>query len=202
MHKFAALLNNRYLLWLVLAVPAVPLVWPFLQTGFLPPNFRNESGEWAMRLLILTLTLTPLQRIFRKSRFVCWLARRRRSFGVASFAYAALHVGFYVWELADSWGAAWLSRALFVAGNLFAFAGWLAFALYVPLVLTSNDIFQRRLGRWWKLLQRLTYFAALAAAVHWLMLANSPATWLQLGVLVVLETIRLGLWLRPHRVAR
>jgi len=202
MHKLLVLLNSRYLLWLVLAVPGVLLIWPFLMTGFLPPNFRNESGEWAMRLLILTLALTPLQRIFRTSRLVHWFVRRHRYFGVASFLYAALHVGFYVLELIDAWGAAWLSRVLFVAGNLFAFAGWLAFALYLPLALSSNAFSQRRMGRWWKLLQRLTYFTALAAAVHWLMLANRPAIWVQLGLLVLLEAIRLGLWFRRYSATR
>ena len=202
MHKLSVLLQSRYLLWLVLAVPGVLLVWPFLTTGFLPFDFRAESGEWAMRLLIFTLALTPLQRIFRTSHLVHWLVRRRRTFGVASFLYAALHVGFYLWELIDGWGNAWLARAVFVAGNLFAFAGWLAFALYLPLVLTSNSFSQRRLGRWWKLLQRLTYFAAIAAAIHWLMLANRPATWVQLGLLALLEIIRLGLLLRRRRSAQ
>ena len=202
MHKFFALLNNRYLLWLVLAVPGVNLVWPFITLGFLPLDFRTQSGEWAMRLLILALVLTPLQRMFRRSRIVHWLMRRRRYFGVASFFYAALHVGFYVWELVDAWGNAWLARVLFAATNLFAFSGWLAFVLYLPLALTSNDFLQRRMGRWWKRLQRVTYFTALAAAIHWLMLANTPATWVQLGLLVVLALIRLGLLVWPLRPAR
>mgnify|MGYP002713157937 CR=1 FL=1 len=202
MRKLAALFNNRYLLWLALSVPGVLLVWPIIVTGFIPPDFRNESGEWAMRLLLLTLALTPLQRIFRSSRFVHWFMRRRRYFGLASFLYATLHVGFYIWELALDWGGAWLARALFVATNLFAFAGWLAFALYLPLAVTSNDYLQRRMGRWWKWLQRLTYFTVVAAAIHWVMLANRPATWLQLGLLVVLEMIRLGLLFRSRRTVR
>jgi sulfoxide reductase heme-binding subunit YedZ len=202
MSKLAALFSNRTVLWLILALPGIKLVWPFLTGGFIPSGFLAQSGEWAMRFLILTLALTPLQRLFRKSRFVYWLTRRRRYFGVASFFYAALHVGYYLWELIDAWGGTWLTRLLFNAMNLFAWSGWLAFAIYLPLALSSNRFSQARLGRWWKWLQRLTYLAAVAAAVHWLLLANTWQTWAQLGALATLEIVRLGLPLMRRPSAR
>lgn len=193
MSKLVAFFSNRYVLWLILALPGIKLVWSLLTGGFVPSGFLAQSGEWAMRFLILSLALTPLQRLFRKSRFVHWFMRRRRSFGVASFLYATLHVGYYLWETWLDWGTGALTWMLLTATNVYAWSGWLAFAIYLPLALTSNQFWQARLGRWWKGLQRLTYVAALAAAVHWLLLANTWPTWLQLGTLLGLELIRLGL---------
>lgn len=201
MPRLIALISSRYVIWVVLAIPALRMVWPILVDRQIPPQFLVGSGEWAMRFLILTMALTPLQRVFRKSRLVYWLARRRRYFGVASFCYALIHVGFYVWVTFADWGAGALTWILFTATALYAWTGWLAFAVMLPLALTSNDVSRRQLGRWWKWVQRLTYLAALAAIVHWVLLANEWLTWVQIGILIVLEAIRIGLPLVRARLS-
>lgn len=193
MPTLLAFFSNRYLIWLILALPGIQLSWPLLTGGFVPAGFLVNSGEWAVWLLILTLALTPLQRLLRKSRFIYWFARRRRYFGVASAGYAALHVGYYTWQAWLDWGSGTLTWILLNAPNLFAWTGWLAMALYLVLAISSNRFSQMRLGRWWKRLQRLTYLVALAAAIHWLLLANSWQTWAQIAALAALEVIRLGL---------
>lgn len=205
MPKPAALFTHRATLWLILAVPALFMGWTFLTRGHVPPHMQTESGEWAMRLFIATLALTPLQRLFRRSRLMFWLVRRRRSFGLASFFYAALHVGFYLWETFLSWGPGAVTWILFNATSTYALAGWVAIALLVPLALTSNGLSQRWLGRHWKTLQRAGYVAVLAVALHWVLQANTWQTWLQLGLLAVLELVRIGLalgWLPRRTHAR
>ena len=119
--------------------------------------------------------------------------RRRRYFGVASFGYAAFHVGWYVGETIVDWGPGALTWMLFTAVNLFAWTGWVAIAAMLPPALTSNDLSRRRLGRWWKWVQRLSYLAARGAAVHWLLLAGDWLTWTQVGALAALELARIGL---------
>ena len=46
--------------------------------------------------------------------------------------------------------------------------GMAAFLILLTLALTSNDLSVRRLGAGWRRLHRLTYGAAILAAVHWL----------------------------------
>jgi len=46
--------------------------------------------------------------------------------------------------------------------------GMIAFALMVPLALTSTKGWIRRLGKRWQLLHRLVYVSGIAAAVHYL----------------------------------
>ena len=104
MTKLIAIVTHRYVLWGLLSLPALPMLFSIVAQGHVPPQFQTGSGEWAMRFLLLTLALTPLQRLFRKSRFVHAFVRRRRDIGLASFFYALLHVGFFLFETVLSWG--------------------------------------------------------------------------------------------------
>ncbi len=138
MRKLAVSYVGRPVFWLILALPAIKLVWSIAAAGGLPPRFLNQSGEWAIRFLLITLALTPLQRLFRKSRFVHWFVRRRRTFGLTSFAYAALHVGAYLWQSFADWGPGAVTWILFTATNLYAWSAWLAISLMLLLALISN----------------------------------------------------------------
>ena len=71
-------------------------------------------------------------------------------------------------------------------------AGWLAFVVFVPLALTSNDRSVRRLRHWWKRIHRWVYAAALLTFAHWLLVAFDIVPGLvHLGVLAGLEGYRI-----------
>jgi len=133
-------LGNRYLVWAALCLPALWVGWPVILFGSIPPGFLTHTGEWGARLMMLTLAISPLKALFPRARPVQWLMRRRRWFGVASFAYAAIHTLFYVWDVQ------FLSWILFVAGRFYAWNGWLALGLMSVLALSSNRLSQRLLG--------------------------------------------------------
>ena len=42
----------------------------------------------------------------------------------------------------------------------------------IPLAITSNDLSVRRLGRFWRILHRLTYLVAILAGLHFIMLSK------------------------------
>lgn len=195
MQQFKNILNHHLTLWGLLTLPALVLLWPFLKGQSYYGAFLVETGEWSVRLLILTLAITPLSLIFKGQGWVRWLIRRRRWFGVASFAYAALHTGFYVWDIRS------LARILFFAERFYAWVGWLAMGLMIILALTSNQWAQRALAANWKHIQRFTYLAAILTAVHWVMLARGgiTAAWVQIGLIAVLEIIRLFYRARQRR---
>ena len=71
--------------------------------------------------------------------------------------------------------------------------GWLAFAIFLPLALTSNDASVRMLGRSWKRLHRAVYAAAVLSFAHWILEAFDPAVaYAHLAVLAAIQSARLA----------
>lgn len=120
----------------------------------------HVTGEWALRLLLLTLAVTPL----RIGLGLAGLAPFRRTFGLLAFAYATLHM--LTWLVLDQ-TLDWEFIVEDVLERPFVMAGLASFLAMVPLAATSTRSAMRRLGRRWRRLHRLVYFAALAAIVHY-----------------------------------
>ncbi len=151
------------MLWALLSLPALIMLRTyFSQADIWPGDLLRPSGEWSARLIILALMLSPLAAIFRGRRWVAWLIRRRRAFGVAGFGYALLHLFFYVRDMET------VENVLAEIGALGIWTGWAAFLLFLPLAVTSNDASMRALKRGWKQVQRLAYPAAVLTLVHWM----------------------------------
>ncbi|WP_340587399.1 sulfite oxidase heme-binding subunit YedZ [Erythrobacter alti] len=187
-------LGKRPLLWLILALPGVWILYRWAATpdqyGF--GHAIGDSGDWAAWLLMLTLAVTPFRLLFRKAALAIWLLRHRRDLGVASFAYAAGHTVIYLADqtsLAEVWSE---------TGSAELLTGWLALALFLPLVVTSNDISVRALKQAWKRLHRLVYPAAILTFVHWALTAFDPTTaYIHIGVLAAVELLRV--WLQQRQ---
>jgi methionine sulfoxide reductase heme-binding subunit len=90
------LLNSHPLLWALLAVPGIWMLSRWGSGASTYGDVVSDSGVWAAQLLILTMAVTPLRLLFRRGHWLTWLMRRRRDFGVASFAYAAGHTAVYL----------------------------------------------------------------------------------------------------------
>src|SRR5688572_32672642 len=127
------LVDSKPLLWTLLALPAAHILYRFFAEPLWPDELVAPSGEWAARLIILALMLTPLSMLLPRLRLVGWLVRRRRAFGVAAFCYAMLHLAFYVAEMET------VANMLAELGALGIWTGWLALLLMLPLAATSND---------------------------------------------------------------
>ena len=119
------------------------------------------TGIWALRLLLVTLAITPLRRLTGWNRVIQY----RRMLGLFAFFYATLHVATYV--VLDLFFA-WDRILADILKRPFITAGMVAFVTMLPLALTSTRGWIRRLGRRWQLLHRLVYVSAIAAAVHYL----------------------------------
>ena len=92
--------SGRWSLVKVVAFVTVllPALWVAFQaaTDDLGPRPITEAihqiGNWTLRLLLITLAITPAQRILNYPR----LALARRTLGVACAVYAGLHLSLYV----------------------------------------------------------------------------------------------------------
>ncbi len=146
----------------------------------------HGTGDWALRMLLLTLAVTPLRRLSGWR----WPQRFRRMLGLFAFAYAALHFTAWVWfDKAFAWGA----MVEDIGERPFITVGFLAFVLLIPLAATSTRGMMLRLGRRWQRLHRLVYVIAVLGVVHFVWLVK--ADWLEPaiygGVLAVLLLARL-----------
>lgn len=163
------ILNNKLAFWLLLSLPAILLVSGWWQGRIDSMDMLHPTGEWSARLMVLAMVLSPLLSLFGPQRWLNWLVARRRAIGVAAFGYALLHLLFYLIDMGNLNDilAEWLAPGIWT--------GWAAFALMLPLALTSNDASMRQLRAGWKRLQRLVYPAALLTLLHWIWVHNSYA---------------------------
>ena len=165
MASIKAFLNSPWFFWAVLALPSIGMIGGALGGNDLQP-LLHPTGEFAARFMIIAMMLTPLRMLFPRAGWIGWLMKRRRYIGVAAFGYAALHTLYYVIDLGS------LSAVLSDAVKFGIWTGWVAFLIFVPLALTSNDASLRALGPRWKTLQRFVYAAAVATLLHWIFVHN------------------------------
>jgi sulfoxide reductase heme-binding subunit YedZ len=158
-------------------------------SGALGPNpveaITHFTGDWTLRLLLVTLAITPLRRLTAQ----VWLVRYRRMLGLFSFFYAVLHFTTYLW----------LDR-FFDLGTIaedvlkrpYITVGFAAFVLMVPLAITSTQGWIRRLGRRWKRLHRAVYAIGVLGVLHylWLVKADLLEPAIYGGILAVLLGLR------------
>ena len=151
-------------------VGMVPAVWYFYagindRLGADPLNVLERAlGLWALRFLVASLAITPLRRLGGPN-----LIRYRRAIGLLAFYYAALHLTTYlVLDQGLDWAASWAD----IVKRPYITVGMLAFVVLVPLAVTSNGPSIRRLGARWNKLHRLAYVAAVAGALHFIMLVK------------------------------
>lgn len=120
---------------------------------------QRSTGTWALVMLCLTLSITPVRRLTGWNALI----RLRRMLGLFTFFYACLHLTTYVWL--DQWFD-WLAIVEDIAERPFITVGFTAFVLMVPLALTSTNAMMRRLGHRWQELHRLVYAIAVLAVLH------------------------------------
>ena len=154
----------------------------------------NEVGLLALIFLVASLACTPIKAITGWT----WPIRVRRTLGLCAFFYAALHLATYVGldQLLDA-RAIWKD----VTERPFILVGMTAFALLVPLAITSTARAVKRLGfRRWKLLHRLAYLAAGLGVVHFFLRVKKDVTEPAVygAVLGALFAVRIGAWLKQR----
>lgn len=153
------------LLLLVLLLPLARLAWGAFNDG-LGANpaeaLIRGTGDWTMRMLWLTLAITPLRELIKQPA----LARFRRMLGVTTFCYACLHLLCYAWldmglELGDIFKD--------IAKRPFILMGFTAWLLLVPLAATSFNRAIKALGaKRWQALHKLVYAISLIALGHFI----------------------------------
>lgn len=185
-------LVRRVPIWMIYVLGLAPGVWVWYaafnnKLGADPlAALEHETGIWALRFLIAALAVTPLLRLLRLN-----LIKFRRAFGLLGFYYALMHLVAWVWlDRGFLWSAIWTE----IVKRPYITIGMAAFAVLVPLAVTSNNWAVRRLQTaTWKRIHWWAYPATLLGAVHFLLVVKRwpPEPMIYLGIVVALLAWRL-----------
>ncbi len=150
---------------LALCAPAVWMAYKW-QAGLLSPkpvtDLIRETGDWAMRILVASLAVTPLRYVARFNRIILV----RRMMGLAALFYTLAHIVLWCVDLRF----AWVTIALELVLRLFLTIGLAATLFLVALGVTSNDVSIRALGaQRWNKLHATVYLATLLSLIHYFM---------------------------------
>lgn len=158
----------------------------------------RQTGDWTLRLLCLTLAVTPLR------QWTDWtaLARFRRMLGLFTFFYAVWHALAFAWLDMGFDLSAMLSD---IAKRPFILVGTAALLLLLPLAGTSFNGAIRWLGaRRWQRLHRSVYAVALLALLHFFWMRAGKNDFAEWSVYAAILGALLGwrVWMsRPPRRA-
>lgn len=175
--QFPEPLFTRLLKPLVFACALMPVVlmgwgvWQDSLGGNPIEAVTRSTGDWALRLLLLTLALSTLRRLIGWTQGI----RLRRMFGLFAFFYASVHLILYLWlDQFFDWGGIWRD----ILKRPFITVGMLAFLMLIPLAISSPKAMLRRLGKHWKTLHTLIYPLSMLAVLHfwWMKEAKSDVS--------------------------
>ncbi len=142
--------------------------------------FLRTTGVLTLVFVIITLSVTPLRKIFGWNPLI----KYRRMLGLYAFFYGLVHLVTYSifdksFDIAAIVGDVW--QRPFIA------IGMLAFAMLVPLAVTSTNGWVKRLGgKNWSRLHKLSYLIAILGVIHFWMIVKSDVFYPALFGLAVL----------------
>ncbi|MCE1253542.1 MAG: sulfoxide reductase heme-binding subunit YedZ [Anaerolineae bacterium] len=152
----------RLLIHVTCWLPLFVLIFQFF-TNNLTANpiqaLEQRSGDVAIILLLITLSITPLVTISGLAA----LNPHRRTLGLYTFFYATIHLLTFI-GLDYGFNPALIWQ--FSVQKPFIWVGLLAFAGLFMLALTSFNYWIKRLGKNWKRLHSLVYVLSFLVVLH------------------------------------
>jgi len=197
----STVISLKTLTWLACLWPVGALVWGAVNNnlGADPTaTITFATGLATLRLLTLSLAITPLRKLFPR---LSWLIKFRRLLGLFAFFYASLHLLTYVALYA---GFDVNTMATDIAKRRFITVGVAAWLLLLPLAATSTNWAIRKLGgKRWSRLHKLVYVAAVLGVVHYWWQVK-PGVLTPITMTVILGVLLLARpildWRQQHRL--
>ena len=158
-------------------IPAAALVYGFYANDLTanPGDYiTDQTGTWALALLVISLCVTPLRRLSGWNDAI----KLRRMLGLFAFFYATLHMLTWV-VLFHYFDVGFMIED--VVKRPYITVGMATFLILLVLAVTSNRFAIRKLGRRWGKLHKIVYVSAVTAVIHfwWLVKADTtePLRW-------------------------
>lgn len=130
----------------------------------------NKFGTIALFLFLGSLLPGIFQRFKNFPLFSASMILFRRQVGILMYFMALMH-------------SMYISTIPAIINNSFSLenlpsnglTGVLTLSILFPVWITSNDLSQKYMGKWWKIIQRLTYFAMISLFLHVALVEKSAA---------------------------
>lgn len=154
-----------------LVAPAIYLAFRYWTFDLGPLPVKEAllvCGLWAVRFVVITLALTPAQRILNWPK----IALVRRMTGIAAFSYALLHFTLFI--VNSKFNLAFVASE--IALRIYLTIGFVALLGLSVLAATSTDRAVRRLGKRWKQLHLIVYGIAVLGILHFFMQSKIDAS--------------------------
>jgi sulfoxide reductase heme-binding subunit YedZ len=161
----------RFVVFWCVATPALWIAFEAWQgwLGSRPVNEAiHQTGAWAVRLLAVTLAVTPLKLALRWPKLIAV----RRMLGLSVLAYALLHFGLYIFD--QHFDLPHVAAEIVL--RIYLAIGFVALAGLCVLGATSTDAMIRKLGANWTRLHRIVYAIAALGTVHFFMQSKLDVT--------------------------
>ena len=177
--------RSKPVLFILILFPSLLWAYQFV-TGNLGVNpiekLMDELGLMALRLIIITLTITTLSNIKPFKSIVVL----RRMIGLFAFYYVCLHFSTYI--VLDHF----LDMQFIIQDIIkrpFITFGFISFLFLIPLASTSTKNMIKRLGfKLWKKIHYLIYPVAILASMHFYVLVRADKTEpvIYMGIIILL----------------
>lgn len=183
-----------------LCLPALILAFQALAGGLVSANplgplgarpitqAIHETGDWAIRFLVLSLAVTPLRRIAQWPKLILV----RRMIGLAALFYGLTHLTLYIAD--QKWNLAHVASEIVL--RFYLTIGFVALLGLAVLGATSTDAAIKKLGGNWNRLHKIVYAIGVLAAVHFFLQTKADVyqATLLAGLFLMLMLYRLAHW--------
>ncbi|TLS73872.1 protein-methionine-sulfoxide reductase heme-binding subunit MsrQ [Photobacterium damselae] len=146
-------------------------------------GMEHFTGKAALNMLILTLLVSPLAKVFRQGL----LMKLRRMLGLYSFFWATLHFAIYI-SLDLGFDFSLLGEEIFKRPYLTI--GAVCWVILLLLAATSFQKIQRKIGKTWQTLHYWVYLALILAPIHYYWSVKSgliePSLYLVVAMLLLI----------------
>lgn len=188
--------RSKPLVFVLCSIPAAILVFD-IATGNISADpiedLTRVTGIWGLRLLLITLAITPLRFITGINQIVML----RRMLGVFAFFYILLH--FLTWLVIDNFFD--FQRIIEdIIERYYILFGSLAFVMLIPLAITSTNRMVRWVGakRWTKL-HKLIYPISILGIVHFYLQVKADITEPVIHGAILAILLGYRVWKKPRK---
>jgi DMSO/TMAO reductase YedYZ heme-binding membrane subunit len=200
LRRFITVQYLKWILWtFVLLQCVIILTSAASESGYLWPGVVRESGDLAWFLLIATIFLGLLHKLFPRFWLFCNLLPLRKHTGILAFLVALFHGIFQMQRMGIITDVPAMISAAFSTKWAMIF-GTISVLIMLPLFITSANRIIGKMGYCaWKRLQRLAHAAFIAAALHISLIGYFVGRGVEWGPIVLLGVYGLGyvyLWSR------
>ena len=156
-------------------------------------EIQDHFGNWGLRFVLLTLTVTPLRQISGLN----WLIRFRRMLGLFTFFYVLMH--FLTWLILDQ---ELLLAAISedIVERPFITIGFSAFLILIAMAVTSTNGMRRRMGKRWQKLHYGAYVVGILGVWHYWWQVKLDASEPAIYATLLAALLGFRLWRRKRKI--